>query len=147
MGPNPGYLFRPVPFKISSTLKQNKKTIFHHIGQFQPQPHNLTLLCMPSVLHFSKVRYLCIERPCFLLQKRVLGSLKDICMIVNLNINEFALSHPMGSRWPHFMLPIHICYPVVFSIYQAWYLPLFCNRVLKYKLTKMVANGNSRAWY
>ena len=117
MGPNPGYLFRPVPFKISSTLKQNKTTIFHHIGQFQPQPHNLTLLCMPSVLHFSKVRYLCIERPCLLLQKRVLRSLKDICMIVNLNINEFALSHPMGSRWPHFMLPIHICYPVVFSIY------------------------------
>ena len=76
----------------------------------------LTLLCMPSVLHFSKVRYLCIERPCLLLQKRVLWSLKDICMIVNLNLDEFALSHPMGSRWPYFILPIHIWYLLPCSI-------------------------------
>lgn len=57
-------------------VKRKQKTIYHHIGQFQPQPqpHNLTLLCMPSVLHFSKARYLCIEKPCLLLQKEFYDS-------------------------------------------------------------------------
>ena len=79
---------------------------------------NLTLLCMPSVLHFSKVRYLFIKRQCLLLQKIVLRSLKDICMIVDLNLNEFALRNlwaPDGLILSG--LPISICYPVVLSIY------------------------------
>ena len=79
----------------------------------------MTLPCFACLQFFifSKVDT-CIERPCLLLQKkRGLWSLKGICMIVNLNLNEFALSHPMGSRWPYFyILPIHIWYLLPCSI-------------------------------